>query len=398
MCSRTSSSLPTLPVEILHHIFDELDAQTIVLGLGRTCQRLRAVVKSYDRYRLDFEWLSKSDFKLMCHLVDPQNVISLTLYHADRTPDRIELFLTLFKTRELTRLRTLKLRFMEERFLAPILKSIPFQSVTSFSVNLLTADGRRLNPTNRFLSSAVDQTKLCQLNVTFGLERLQKILWCHQTQLEYLSMGKSVHWYSMSEILAQLPHLRTLVLKDIGGPRSTRSNTLPPQITSFTFTDATLLHDSLELMLSSMPSLNHFKLIGRGDYRDGGRWEHFIQTRLPLLKKFEFFIKHVQIPRGTPAYIESVVTPYRTPFWLEQKKWFVTCEYSTNEPTKINLFSMPICVSSLKYKSEETKVSHSTGNLNHENDVTIMDSVRTVFIDVNSRTLKVLQIQVPVSE
>ena len=398
MCSQSTSYLPTLPVETLHHIFDELDAQTIVLGLARTCQRLRAVVKSYDRYRLNFQWLSKSDFKLMCHLVDPRDVISLTLSHVDRNLDHVELFLSLFKARRLSRLRTLKLSAIAEKQLKPILQSIPFQSVTSLSVDIGNTDGRRFNTTTKFLSSAFAQTKLCRLEVTFALQRLEKIRWSDQTQLEYLSIDESVDWDSLCEILAQLPRLRTLVLSDVGLPSSASRSPVLAQITSLTFTHANLFIGTLELMLSFMPSLNHFKLIGHGDYADGNRWEHFIEAKLPLLTKFEFFTKDSYGPRSTPASIESVVTSYRTPFWLEQKKWFVTCEYSTVNPATISLFTMPICVSSLKYESEATKVSVSTVDVSHESAVTMMDNVTTVQIDVSPRMVERVQPPVLISD
>ena len=398
MCSQSTANLSKLPVETLHHIFDELDAQTIVLGLARTCQRLRAVVKSYDRYRLDFQWLSKSDFKLMCHLVDPRDVISLTLSQYRCGLDHVELFLSLVKTRQLSRLRTLILGPLVEQHLTLVVKSIPFQSVTSLSVAILPTDDRPLSPTTKFLSSAIAQVKPRRLKVSFGLERLQKIVWSNQTQLEYLTIGVSIHWDLLCEVLAQLPRLRTLVLDDVNWLSSKSHATVFPQITSFTFTNATLLLERLELMLSLMPSLNHFKLVGDGDYVDGERWEHFIQTQLPLLMKFNIFINHFYIARRTPAYVESIMASYRTPFWLEQKKWFVTCEYCTDELPRINLFSMPICVSSLKYKSKATTVSLTTVDVSHENAFALMDNVTTVQIDVNSPSLKNLQMQVRVSE
>jgi hypothetical protein len=72
-------SLQILPVEILHHILDELDVQTILFSFRNTCRQFRAVMNSYDRYILNFQSISKPDFDLVCHLIDPSRVTSLTL-------------------------------------------------------------------------------------------------------------------------------------------------------------------------------------------------------------------------------------------------------------------------------------------------------------------------------
>lgn len=51
--NRECPSLLTLPIEILHRIYDRLDIQTILFSLRNTCQRLKAVVNSYNRCILD---------------------------------------------------------------------------------------------------------------------------------------------------------------------------------------------------------------------------------------------------------------------------------------------------------------------------------------------------------
>jgi hypothetical protein len=398
MCSQSNSYLPILPVEILHRIFDELDAQTIVLGLGRTCQRLRAVIKSYDRYHLDLQWLSKSDFKLMCHLVDPQDVVSLTLAHVELDLDHIEHFLSLFKTRELSRLRTLKLTGIAERQLAPILQSIPLQSVTSFS-STATIDylmQRRIS--RRYICSSMSIRQIRELQASFNRKRLEMILWFDKNLLQYLSIDQRMDWDQMCKILSQLPRLQTLVLDDVHRTTSVSCTPLFPQITSLTFKRLTISIDGLELILSSMPSLSHFKLIGHCDCLDGDRWEHFIEAKLPVLKKFGFYISICQTHVRTPADNELIMASYRTPFWLEKKKWFVICKCRANQPVHICLFSIPICVSSLTYTSKWTKILLSTCDLNSDNAVTMMDNVTRLQINFKSGTMVDVQLPVRISK
>ena len=397
MYSQSASYLPLLPVEILHHIFEQLDAQTIVLGLSRTCQRLRSVVCSYDRYQLDFQSISKSDFKLMCHLLNPHDVTLLRLSLVDRHLDHIELFLSLFETRKLARLRTLELSGVAERQLGPILKSVHIRSLTSLLVHVKSYDGRRCGTTAKLLASAIAQSKLRRLEVSFGWERLEKICWSDQSLLQYLSIDNWMYLDKTCKILGQLPCLETLVLRDVDRNIFASDTILFPQITSFTFTNVLVPVDRLEVVLSLMPSLSHLRVIGDGNYLEGDRWEHFIQAKLPLLKRFEFFFKTHQVHVCTPPGIELIVAPYRTPFWLEQKRWFVTCEYCTREPVGITLYSIPICVSSLKYASESTKTSLSTGDTSNDHPVAMMDHVSTLQIDFKTELVTDVQTNVRMS-
>ena len=66
MSEINSPSLLTLPVELLHRIFDYLDAQTILLSFSYVCTHLRAVTHTYEKYTLDLTSISKSDFHHMC--------------------------------------------------------------------------------------------------------------------------------------------------------------------------------------------------------------------------------------------------------------------------------------------------------------------------------------------
>ena len=61
-------SLPTLPVEILHRIFDQLDPTRIFFSVHDVCQPLRVITAAkYLRHRLDFISTSNSDSSGMCH-------------------------------------------------------------------------------------------------------------------------------------------------------------------------------------------------------------------------------------------------------------------------------------------------------------------------------------------
>ena len=82
------ASLPTLPVEILHRIFSELDGTTVFLSVRKVCRQLREATKTHHRYELDLTSLSKPDFHRLFNLIHPEYVTGLALSDGEMTPHR----------------------------------------------------------------------------------------------------------------------------------------------------------------------------------------------------------------------------------------------------------------------------------------------------------------------
>ncbi|CAF2808808.1 unnamed protein product [Rotaria sp. Silwood2] len=121
MSTILNSSLDTLPVELIHRIFNSLDEQTIILSLRYVCKRFYTIVNVYDHYKLNFESILKSNFDRICRFIQLENVISLTLSDEHMTPGQIQLFFSLFHIERFTRLCSLTLSDIEERYLKRIL-------------------------------------------------------------------------------------------------------------------------------------------------------------------------------------------------------------------------------------------------------------------------------------
>jgi hypothetical protein len=115
---------------------------------------------------------------------------------------------------------------------------------------------------------------------------------------------------------------------------------------------------------------------------DGKRWEQFIEMNLPQLDKFEFCFGGSNMITGTRADFELIIASFRTPFWTEHKKWFVTYEY-TIFGNMIHLYSIPICKASLRYEPRYNRVSPFICVATTENESTIMNNVKslTVILD-----------------
>jgi len=155
------------------------------------------------------------------------------------------------------------------------------------------------------------------------------------------------------------------------------------QLTSLTIENLSITIDKLELFLLLIPSLVYLKLIGGRNMLDGKRWEQFIEINLPQLDKFEFYFDEWYGNRKTSADLELTIASFQTPFWIEQKKWFVACEYNIDYSSTIHLYSIPICKASLRYEPEFKKFSSVTSVVTTENKSTVMNNVKYLTLTMN---------------
>jgi hypothetical protein len=76
----SSSSLLTLPVEILHRILDQLDIQDILFSFRRVCKTFYSIINIYNRLTLKLSNHS-SETRIHClyRILSPSNVGTLIL-------------------------------------------------------------------------------------------------------------------------------------------------------------------------------------------------------------------------------------------------------------------------------------------------------------------------------
>ncbi|CAF0890956.1 unnamed protein product [Rotaria sordida] len=381
-------SIQTLPVEIFHRIFDSLDVQTILLSIRSVCRLFRAMVNTYDRYIFDFKSISKSNFHLCCHLINPQNVISLKLYNDEYTPNQIGLFISLIRLRQFTRLHSITFFGIEEFQLNIILKRIHLNLLTSFSLHIQEYDNRRKKTTLNFLSSILAQSNLRKVELKIRNDRISNISWSVNSRIEYLIIDSNINFHSIMTILSCSPQLHTLILKQnlpilIGNMKQTCSFS---QLTSLTIENLDATIDQLESFLLLMPSLIYLKIIGQRCIFDGKRCEQFIQVNLPNLNNFEFFIEISKPINQTQEDLQLIIESFRSSFWIEYKKWFVICQFNSNESYRIQIYSIPICKSILRYEldSKYIYLSNSTILLNY--DLLTTKNINELFLPWKSLT------------
>ncbi|CAF5184366.1 unnamed protein product, partial [Rotaria magnacalcarata] len=146
-------SLQTLPIELVHRIFDQLDIQTIIFSIRSTCKLLYAITNTYNRCALNFRYTSKSDLLLMSLIIDPKNVISLTLSDENETHSEIRFMFSHFHIDQFTRLRSLTLSNIKYDDLEKFQKHIMNYPLKRFSISSNILDSTKIATSISFILS-----------------------------------------------------------------------------------------------------------------------------------------------------------------------------------------------------------------------------------------------------
>ena len=187
----SNSSLACLPVELLHRICDHLDAHTIVLSIRSVCRQLHAVVNSYNRFQLKFGSTvnsgsnRESSFKIISHLIQSFNVVSLIFYSGNEPRWFNHFFLTDFDITQFTRLR-----------------SLTFHGVSCNTNEALSV-----------IFPVVVQTNLQRLRLNDLNYTTNQIAWPLQSTLEQLTI-RDCSYQQYRVILCNSLRLRTFVIRN----------------------------------------------------------------------------------------------------------------------------------------------------------------------------------------
>lgn len=330
-------SFLALPVELLYRICDFLDAETIVFAFRNVCTQLQAIANTYNQYKLCFRSISKMN---TCRIIRPENIVSLDFWDRNSAINWIERFLSLFDIHQFTRLRSLSLYKIKNNDLNTILRHVTVNcKLTSFAVHSDIPNDNY--DTLQLLSSVIAKSTLRNLILYFNLSDKDKLPWPAQCNVEKLSIGTCIIKQFCS-ILQNSPCLHGLIMDDchVNKLDESSSSNFYRQLTSLTLNDTQMTMDKLELLLTLIPSLVHLDLASSGKpfefVRRLSQWEEFIQLKLPQLCRFEFCIFCFCSNWET---FESLIVAFRTPFWLEEKGWFVTCQFRDDWTTSFTVFT-----------------------------------------------------------
>lgn len=362
MTSDTATSLDLLPVELLYRIFDDLDAETILLSIRYVCKRFYGITQHYNRYTLNCQAMDKTKFNSIGNVTAPNNVTGLILSNDDQTPGQIELFLSLSPLEEYDRLETVTLSQIDQvslvLFLDHLGKISTLASLTITSDSSLKLTDSTLNS----LSCIMGQRTLRHLDLTLSDAVIGKLEWPNECYIEHLRVFHRLSVVTYATILGCAFRLRTLILKSwfVYGVEQVTANFSSSSLTSLSAMDCETPMSTIELMLSFTPSLSHLKLMSRNsDLCNGRQWEHFIQTKLPNLNRFELATQRDLSFTIYHADVLHLLEPFRTPFWLEEKQLFVTA-LGIPQAGSIDCFTLPDSADKIHLCPSSDKISIST--------------------------------------
>jgi hypothetical protein len=337
-----------IPVELLHRICDHLDFKTIFCSFRCVCKQFQAAIVTYNKFELDFTSISKSNLELVSYIIRPENIISLTI--SNNYKGKLRKFFSVYGIHYFTRLRSLTLDQIDYGDLDRFLQHINISTLVSLSVKSRESNKTKAVAT---ISSVINQCHLEKLCLSNFDQVLKDISWPVQYTLQHLTIGvctlEEFHF-----ILRHLSHLRTFVLKECNTYSLIGTNYVPfadasyPELTSLTIENCSYNVEHLKLILSLTPSLVHLKLSSNICWSyslfDGSLWAEFIQTKLPLLDKFDFvFSGSFFYSSFNNHSARSIILSFQTPFWLDEKHWFVTCDYyiTSTSQHRIVMYTLP---------------------------------------------------------
>ncbi|CAM4802575.1 unnamed protein product [Rotaria magnacalcarata] len=355
-------SLSDLPVEIVYRILDHLNTDSILISVRRVCKKLYSITDTYNRYELDLSSIPQAAIKLIASNIRSENVIRLVLSGKSFEGSIFGLFSPLFDIHDFYQLRSLDLNSITCFDLDYVLKAFTSCPLSSLSIDVHYR-GSWDDTIKVLVESSIVQNKLRKLILKNVDDLMKQISWPNNCNLTYLSLGKCT--YSVYQIiLGNLRYLKTLVIRNcIIRDHNQTIPTSYSQLISLTISYCDLSMSDIEFLLARTPSLTYLKLCCRQRLFDsafnGFSWEQFIKINISSLAKFEFFFSYAFENNSTMFNIDYLVDSFRTSFWLNEKRWFIICDYFIQRKA-INLYTTPMCISRSEDLSKSLSKSSAT--------------------------------------
>ncbi len=151
--------------------------------------------------------------------------------------------------------------------------------------------------------------------------------------------------------------------------------------------DSEIVYTSLS-HLSQLENLAVYDSAWASPSPDGQKWEKLIVSSLPLLEKFQFCFKFWKDTCLT-SDLNRIISTFSTPFYLEEKRWFIRCDTHYQQFSSAILYSLPFAFERFEVithsfdKSISTSSACSTNNFNKN----IYGNVKTLVADVKCENL-----------
>jgi len=417
-------TLDELPVEILYKILDELDVSTIFISLYHVCKRFDKILSSYNKYHLNFKNISLTNFNLICSRIHPEQVTELTLSDDDDNLGIIELFLSKFSFHTFTRLHSLTLiQINNEEFLNQILISIADRNslVNLSSIKIINVDETYGDLFIEVIMTVLTKPSLRQVyfDLSYSRTTTNPLPWIEQCSIKQLTFRGICTVNFVRNTLICVPTLEIFKVDDFDFDEEIDLNHIPThqeddsseeenyenQLTrkvqfasiestnnlkSLTLNACSMSMSKLEWVLQEIITLKRFRLITAPLYDDesildGYRWESLVSN----MEKFQFVFS-VNLSNDSKWDADTCIEKFQTPFWINEKQWFVTLEKYDDE---IILYTLPYLNNFFVLKNESNLFEYrSTANENLLLKIQSMNNVHDLYIDASNMKKSQLEV------
>lgn len=403
MTTNIESPLVALPTELIYHILTFLEPIFIVRTLRCVCKRFYGIAKSYDHFQLNFKSIDKSDFHFLCNFLRPNQIETLVLSDDDETPGQIEYFLSNFGIHRFSKLQILTLINIDDLHLKKFFKTLPKLSLKKLIIRGKDYIQNDNDIDTTDLASVLSMPTLRSFELQLLSFNLQRIDWPKNNRIQQLHI-RCVTVDEFCSLLLFLPNLQDLTVEgllysdDISVIKESLKDLVPGcELISLTLRDGQIPMAVLDLLLSLTPTLQQLKLIRSISLSEFveqiANWESFVECKLPFLTDLKLFLVHSNDfdhfggggGFGVPQIIldpSTIIELFQTPFWIENKRWFVTCDHVVVSRSLI-LYSSLMIDPQYQYLCESPEIrrySSTTGLASNQN--VILDNVQNLRLDL----------------
>ena len=380
--------LEDLANELLLDLFELLDTVDLFEAFYNLNTRFNTLLLTDLRaFHLDLRSVTKDRFHRLCQqqqlpiVID--RVVSLHLSNGDETPELVDLLLsfdvTLDRFVHLQRLSLSHVRSSDT--LNTILRqcrTLPFLThlnlIECVSKNTMQTDTVTLM-TNVWSLPALSHCSIDHLS--FNGVSLADMPVVSQT-IKSLSLKKTYAPLTiLYHVLRLTPHLERLHMSDIIGydneeEQATATSSLTSLHISYTGSMG-----SLEQLFLNLPHLRRLTIRTSSIYLSGFIWQELIIRCLPRLAGLSLNMEfRTRSHQNREKELNELVASFRTPFWLDEHRWFVQLSYNPESAFNTDiLFTVPYGLDELSYFSNDLPIASTCLK---DNYACVYDRVRTL--------------------
>ncbi|CAF2388431.1 unnamed protein product [Rotaria sp. Silwood2] len=332
---RNLTSFEILPNEILVEIFSYLSDVDTVYAFSRLNKRFQYLILNCC-YTFDFKSVNKTKFTYVIQQHDMYRWQSLRLSDDDNTPGQVTYFCQLFSlTENISQLKSLSI------------------------INI------KPNSVSLFLSYLTLFTHLVSLSIGFVCGKT--IPFIELPTLKYLVINSCMHSNWMKNL--QLKSLQHTMEHHCNHEHSLIWPVTVKKLKVFfrRAGDNEIVRVSLK-NLSQLTSLSIYDAAWESSAPDGQIWEKLITSSMPLLDNFEFYFKFWRDFNLT-SDMNRIVSTFSTPFYLQEKSWFIQCDAHRRQFSIAILYSLPFAFEHFEIVTHSFDESISTLNICSSNDL-----------------------------